>query len=320
MQADELITDPQELIQLLELDEISASDLLPAISLFPLRVPKAFAARIEKGNPHDPLLQQILPIHAELNQDDAYSIDPLNEKNVNPVPGLLHKYTGRVLIILSGACAIHCRYCFRRHFPYDENSPGSLGFEKILEYISRHQEISEVILSGGDPLMLNNKTLAKYISNLEKIPHVTILRFHTRIPVVLPSRIDDGLLEILTKSRFIVTCVLHVNHPNELDESVKRVTHQLKSRGVTLLNQAVLLKNINDNAETLIELSYKLYQCGVLPYYLHLFDKVLGAQHFDVPLAEAIRLHEKVGNKLPGYLVPKLVQEQPGATSKTVIS
>lgn len=319
MQADELITDPQELIEFLELDKLQVAELLPAMQLFPLRVPRSFAQRIEKGNIDDPLLRQVLPIDLELNIDENYCEDPLKEAKFNPVPGLLQKYHGRVLIILSGSCAIHCRYCFRRHFPYDDNNSGSLGFSRILDYIARRKEIVEVILSGGDPLILNNKSLSKYISSIEEIEHVKILRFHTRIPVVLPNRVNDGLIAILKKTRLQITCVCHVNHPNELDDSVRKATQKLIAIGVTLLNQSVLLKNINDDSQVLIALSKKLFECGILPYYLHLFDKVLGAQHFDVPIEEAKLLHQQLTAQLPGYLVPKLVQEQPGADSKVAL-
>lgn len=313
----DLITDPKELLALLELD----TALLPAAELaaqsFPLKVPRGYLARMQKGNPDDPLLQQILPLGLELSTLWAgYDTDPLQESRANPIPGLLHKYHGRVLITLTSACAIHCRYCFRRHFPYKENNPGKSGWEKIFAYIKHDTSISEVILSGGDPLAVSDALLKNFSDELSLISHVNILRLHTRFPVVLPERITAELLQWLTQLKLTPVIVLHVNHPNEINAPVRDALLILRQAGIQVLNQAVLLKGINDSAETLIALSQTLFSAGVLPYYLHRLDKVQGAAHFDVDLARAQELHAAIRNKLPGYLVPRLAWEEPGGQSK----
>lgn len=297
-------------------------DVVPTLdqkSEFALRVPRAFADRIEKGNPNDPLLKQILPLSQELENVAGFTKDPLAENDSNPLPGLLHKYKSRVLLTLSGACAVHCRYCFRRHFPYSDNNPGTKGWEPVFEYLINHPEVKEVILSGGDPLSVDDSLLENFIQRLENISSVKYLRIHTRLPIVIPARVTEELLKILSVTRFRVTMVLHSNHANEWDDSLKLPVAKLREAGVTLLNQAVLLRSVNDTLSSQIELSYRLFDYGILPYYLHLLDKVSGAAHFDVKKQVAIDLMKNMIENLPGYLVPKLVCESPHRASKVPI-
>ena len=310
------VSDPNKLWRELELDPIAISQM-PHVSAFPLRVPRGFLARMEKRNPRDPLLLQVLPTSQELITYPGYCLDPLNEKQANRISGLLHKYYGRVLVTLSGACAIHCRYCFRRHFPYDENTPGKEGWHRIFDYLESNTSITEIILSGGDPLMVKDTLLAEFIEQSETITHVKRLRIHTRLPVVIPERITSEFVNLLCKSRFLSTVVIHCNHPNEIDQSVISAFEPLRQSKITLLNQSVLLKNINDNAETLTHLSERLFEVGILPYYLNLLDRVEGAWHFEVNENEARNLVANLMRRLPGYLVPKLVREIPGALAKT---
>lgn len=312
----EAITDPEELLDQLALNP----NLLPAAQrvakLFPLRVPRNFAARIEKGNLTDPLLQQVLPLAAEEIITTGFSYDPLQEQSANPLPGLLHKYHGRVLLTITGACAINCRYCFRRHFPYTENRTGGKAWQNILAYIQADASISEVIFSGGDPLLASDHYLKKYIDDLADIAHVNTLRIHSRLPIVLPERITHDFLDQLSSTRLQTILVTHSNHANELDETVKQAIERLSDRKVHVLNQAVLLKGINDNLEALMNLSQRLFACGILPYYLHRLDKVQGAGHFAVSRAKAKQLIAALSERLPGYLVPKCVYEQAGEKSK----
>jgi L-lysine 2,3-aminomutase len=315
----DLITDPRELWALLELDPRQLPEAVAAAQLFPLKVTRSFVARMQKGNLNDPLLKQILPLGIELLPVSDYNSDPLQEMNANPIPGLLHKYYGRVLITLTSACAVHCRYCFRRDFPYQENNPGRLGWEKIFAYIGQNDTISEVILSGGDPLAVSDKLLKLFNDQLALIPHVKRLRIHTRLPIVLPERITPSLLEWITRSTLDVIVVVHANHPNEMTPDVKASLLALRHAGISVLNQSVLLKGVNDDAQTLISLSEVLFKAGVLPYYLHVLDKVPGAAHFDLPRSRARELHTALRHHLPGYLVPRLACEEPGELSKTLL-
>ncbi len=313
-----LIRDPAELLELLELDpQLLLEGALGGAEQFPLRVPRPYANRIEKGNPHDPLLRQVLPLGEELLAAPGYSCDPLEEADSNPCPGLIHKYRSRVLFIVSSNCAINCRYCFRRHFPYAENAPSRSQWQQALDYISADPSINEVIYSGGDPLAVADKQLAWLTQQIAQIPHITRLRIHTRLPIVVPSRLNAQCLDWLTDHRLQTVMVLHANHPNEIDSEVSRALQPLKQAGITLLNQAVLLKGVNDRAETLIELSETLFSNGIMPYYLHQLDKVAGAQHFAVGEQEALALQQQLLAALPGYLVPKLVREIAGRPSKT---
>jgi len=316
----DLITDPRELFKLLDLDPALLDASFAAAREFPLKVPRNFVARIQKGNIHDPLLRQILPLGAELNKTLGYEADPLHEANVNPIPGLLHKYYGRVLVTLTSACAVHCRYCFRRYFPYDENNPGTSGWEKIFSYLKFNTSINEVILSGGDPLAVSDKLLASFVTQLSLISNIKRLRFHTRLPIVMPERITDEFVNWLSQIKMDVIIVVHANHPNEINNEVKKSFLKLRDAKIVLLNQSVLLKNLNDDVDTLKELSETLFSAGVLPYYLHILDKVQGAAHFDIPLEKAFALHAELSKCLSGYLVPKLVCEEPGAPAKTLLS
>lgn len=315
-----LITDPQELLQLLALDMSLLSEAVAAANVFPLKVPRGYAARMQKGNPQDPLLRQVLPLGLELQMAEGYSADPLQEDKANPIPGLLHKYHGRVLVTLTSACAVHCRYCFRRYFPYENNNPGRLGWEKIVDYIQQNSTITEVILSGGDPLSVSDKLLTMFTDQLAVIPHLKRLRIHTRLPVVLPERITHDFIAWAKSLPWPLIIVIHSNHPQEINGEVREALQMLREANITLLNQTVLLRGINDDAAILAELSETLFEAGVLPYYLHVLDKVQGAAHFDLPATRAFELYTELQNILPGYLVPRLVSEQPGELSKTILS
>lgn len=310
------IRNPRELFELLELDPADLPSSLQAHGDFKLNVPRPYLAKIRRGDINDPLLAQVLPIGLELVPTADYSIDPLGENAANPVPGLIHKYYGRVLLVVSPACAIHCRYCFRRHFPYADNQPGRLQWQHALDYISAEPSISEVILSGGDPLAANDQHLHWLTTQIAAIPHVTRLRVHTRFPVVIPSRINDDCLHWLSETRLKTVVVLHVNHPNELGDDTQQAVARLKKAGIDVLNQAVLLNGVNDNADTLVKLSEQLFVHGILPYYLHVLDTVQGAAHFAVDPVRIHQLREQMLIRLPGYLVPKVVIEKPGAASK----
>lgn len=301
-----VIRDPAELMQILELD----SQQMPAnLSDFPLRVPRPFVDRMEKGNWQDPLLLQVLPQDRETDFQPGFSNDPLEEISQNPAPGIIHKYNGRVLLVVTGACAIHCRYCFRRHFPYEDNSPSQKQWQQSLEYIAQDNSISEVILSGGDPLAASDRLLTNLVEQLSEIPHLKRLRVHTRLPVVIPNRITEECLHWMTGTRLKPVVVLHSNHPQEIDQNVSDMVATLQQHHIPVFNQAVLLANINDNSDTLIELSETLFEAGITPYYLHLLDKVAGSAHFEVDEARAKRLMDDLLKALPGYLVPKLVRE-----------
>ena len=312
------ITDPEELLRLLDLPLDSLPASLMASQEFRLRVPRGFADRMRKGDPNDPLLRQVLPLAEELAETPGFSHDPLDELNAMPVAGVLHKYQGRILLTATGACAVHCRYCFRRHYPYSEANPGRAP-EQTFEYVRQHTEINEVILSGGDPLTLTDTRLGQLVARLESLPHITRLRIHSRVPVVLPERVDANLLEWLQMTRLQVVLVIHANHPNEIDASVREAMGTLKKIGITVLNQSVLLRGVNDNASTLAELSEALFNAGVLPYYLHQLDSVQGAAHYEVTDREAVKLINQLRTTLPGYLLPELVRELPGQSSKTPV-
>lgn len=312
------ITDPGQLLHELGLPP----DLLPAAlragRAFRLRVPRGFVARMQRGEAQDPLLRQVLPLGEELEEVEGYSNDPLQELSAMPVPGLLHKYQGRVLLTTTGACAVHCRYCFRRHYPYTEANPNREQ-QQTLDYLRRHTEIDEVILSGGDPLTLSDARLGQLVQVLESMPHLRRLRIHSRVPVVLPERVDNALLAWLQATRLQVVLVIHSNHANEIDATVQAAMQRLQAVGVSLLNQSVLLRGVNDRVDRLAALSEQLFAAGVLPYYLHQLDPVQGAAHFSVPDTEAKSLVNQLRNSLPGYLVPRLVREQAGYAAKTPV-
>ena len=275
---------------------------------------------MQPGDWFDPLLLQVLPLARESEQMPGYSEDPLRERDTNPVPGLIHKYHGRVLLIASPACAVHCRYCFRRHFPYDENTPSRTDWDQALDYIRQRSDIKEVILSGGDPLALNDKRLDTLIQAIAAIDHVTTLRFHSRLPVVLPARITPRFVNMLQALDKDVVFVIHSNHPAELGSALHEAMSRLRAAGVTLLNQTVLLRGVNDDAHALAKLSRGLFNSGVLPYYLHQLDRVEGAAHFEVSDDQARRLHRALLEQLPGYLVPRLVREDPDIVYKAPLA
>lgn len=313
------ITSPEQLLSLLDLDMNLLPDALRANNMFSLRAPLSYIRRMEPGNPNDPLLRQILPLGSECHDVDGYSLDPLAERSQKPCDGIIHKYRGRLLLIVSGACAVNCRFCFRRHFPYADNQLSSDNWKNAIDYIAADQSIHEVILSGGDPLAANDNRLAKMAIALNAIDHVKTLRIHTRLPIMIPSRISEEMLDWFARQRLKPVLVIHCNHPNEIDDEVRAALRKLQQAGVTLLNQSVLLKGINDSADTLAELSSVLFQANVLPYYLHLLDPVQGAAHFDVPEAEAVQLVSELKANCPGYLIPRLVREIPREPGKTWI-
>lgn len=306
--------------QLLTALELQATDFPKGLSQalsFPVLVPRPFVERMGKGDPRDPLLLQVLPLAAEDQLHPSFSLDPLGEQESNVATGVIHKYHGRVLLLAASGCAINCRYCFRRHFPYSENRLGRAQWQSALNYIAQDTSITEVILSGGDPLMLQDERLAELVAGIADITHVQRLRVHSRLPVVIAERLTDQLTDILTGTRLHSSLVLHVNHPRELTPLHAERLAKLRQAGVTLLNQTVLLKGVNDSAQVLIELSEQLFNHDVLPYYLHVLDRVQGAQHFDVTSAEAYTLYQQMLAQLPGYLVPKLVREEAGQAHKT---
>ncbi|AMW79268.1 EF-P beta-lysylation protein EpmB [Acinetobacter sp. TGL-Y2] len=317
-QLSELITDPLELLENLQLSpEQLLSGAILASKQFKLRVPRAFVGKMKVGDPLDPLLLQVLPHHLELEDHPGYVTDPLDEESANHIPGVLHKYQSRFLLTLTGACAVHCRYCFRRHFPYQENLPKNEDWLNIQNYLSAQTQINEVILSGGDPLTLSNRKLALWIERLESIAHIKILRIHSRVPIVIPNRLDDELVSLLKNSRLRIILVVHSNHAAELDDFTCLKLSHVAQQNILVMNQAVLLKGVNDSAQTLVDLSHRLFDANVLPYYLHVLDKVKGAHHFDLEAAKIDLIYKEVLANLPGYLVPKLVREIAGQQNKT---
>ncbi|MCG9513848.1 EF-P beta-lysylation protein EpmB [Acinetobacter pittii] len=317
-QLSDLITDPSELLSLLELSsEQLLSGAILASEKFKLRVPRAFVGKMNAKNPLDPLLLQVLPHHLELEEHPEFVTDPLGEEVANQLPGVLHKYKSRFLLTLTGACAVHCRYCFRRHFPYQENLPKNEDWLNIKNYIEANPNINEIILSGGDPLTLSNRKLALWLERLSSLKQIKILRIHSRVPIVIPNRIDEELISLLKNSRLRIVLVVHSNHASELDDFTCSKLLQLSEHHITVLNQAVLLKGVNDSAQTLVDLSYRLFEARVMPYYLHVLDKVKGAQHFDLDSSEIDEIYRDVLANLPGYLVPKLVREIAGEKNKT---
>lgn len=317
-QLSDLITDPLELLNLLELstDQLLSGAIL-ASEQFKLRVPRAFVGKMNVKNPFDPLLLQVLPHHLELEEHPEFVTDPLGEEAANQLPGVLHKYQSRFLLTLTGACAVHCRYCFRRHFPYQENLPKNDDWPNIKNYIEANPHINEIILSGGDPLTLSNRKIALWLERLSSLKQIKILRIHSRVPIVIPNRIDEELISLLKNSRLRIILVVHSNHASELDDFTCSKLLQLSAQHITVLNQAVLLKGVNDSAQILIDLSYRLFEARVMPYYLHVLDKVKGAQHFDLIPSEIDDIYRDVLANLPGYLVPKLVREIAGEKNKT---
>jgi EF-P beta-lysylation protein EpmB len=315
-----VISTAGQLLEMLGLQPEDVGYSAAACNDFALKVPLTFARRIRPGDPRDPLLLQVLARSEELTETAGFGPDPLGEVGAaNPARGIIHKYHGRVLLIISGGCAINCRYCFRRHFPYKENQNSRREWREALGYIRKDSDISEVIFSGGDPLLANDDYLGELVTQIAAIGHVRRLRIHTRLPVVIPDRVTPGLVEAITRQNLQTVTVIHSNHASEIDTAVEAALGHLSRAGITLLNQSVLLAGVNDNVPALTTLSERLFAAGVLPYYLHLLDRVQGAAHFDVPEARAAELVAGMTATLPGYLVPKLVREVSGAPSKVAV-
>ncbi len=314
-----VVTDPEKLLEMVNIAPDKYLTHFKARQLFPVRVPRPFINRIEKGNFNDPLLKQVMPLADEFIQADGYFTDPLEEHDT-VAEGLLHKYKHRVLMMVKTGCAVNCRYCFRRHFPYQDNSPNKLRWQSALNYIAKHTQVSEVIFSGGDPLMASDDHLQWLVEQLEQIPHLKRLRVHTRLPVVIPQRVTDELTKLLKNSRLKATMVFHINHANEIDENFQNSIEKLRAARIPLFNQSTLLKGVNDDVEVLVNLSEQLFDSGIQPYYLHMFDAVQGGAHFDVNEQQAVALVKAVMAILPGFLMPKLVREIAGEANKTAIN
>ncbi|PIE43903.1 MAG: EF-P beta-lysylation protein EpmB [Gammaproteobacteria bacterium] len=319
--ADSLNT-PEKLADYLALPaemRLSLDAIIDKLTDFPLRVPKPYADRMAKGDINDPLLRQVLPDARELSSSTVYVTDPLDEQGANVIPGLLHKYKSRALLILNGSCPVHCRYCFRRHFPYQDNRNATRDWSRAIRYLASDDAINEVILSGGDPLTCPDNYLRSLTDQLTTLPNIKRIRIHTRFPVVIPARVNQALLDWLSDMPTKKVMVLHINHPNELDSNLANALWRLRQTDTLLLNQAVLLKGINDTEAIQTDLCEKLFEAGVLPYYLHLPDKVTGAEHFDLETFTAQTIVHKLRANLPGFLVPRLVCEIPGQPSKTIL-
>lgn len=314
------VRDPDELLDLLELSDEWRAPARRAAQLFPLLVPRSFLQRMEPGNPRDPLLLQVLPLGAEEVVPEDFVLDAVGDQDAKRAPGLLQKYTGRALMIAAGACAVHCRYCFRRHYAYGEDPKRLVDWEPAFQVLREDASIHEIILSGGDPLMLTDRRLGQLCSQLQAIPHLRRLRVHTRLPIVLPERVTPSLLELLTAGPLTPIIVVHSNHPRELSGSCGQALRKLVLAGCTVLNQAVLLRGINDDVETLAELSERLVDLGVMPYYLHQLDRVIGTAHFEVPEARGLELIAALRPRLPGYAIPQFVREIAGAPHKVPIT
>lgn len=314
------VRDPLELCRRLQLPADCERAAIRAGRRFPVLVPLSYIARMELGNPRDPLLRQVLPWDDELSAATGFTADPVGDMAAQRAAGLLHKYLGRALMITTGLCAVHCRYCFRREYPYGQSPATATRWSAAAAEIARDPSLEEVILSGGDPLTLRDAQLADLVQMLARIPHLRRLRVHTRLPIMIPERVTDDLLAWLRGTRLTPIVVVHVNHPRELDADVAAALGKLADAGIPLLNQAVLLRGVNDHLDTLIELSQRLLDCRVLPYYLHQLDRVAGAAHFETPVEVGRRLIEEMTARLPGYAVPKYVREVPGAPAKQRIA
>jgi EF-P beta-lysylation protein EpmB len=316
------IRDPAELCRRLELDPdpglIDRTRSVPG--QFGLFVPLEFLQRMRPGRLDDPLLRQVLPLALEDQPAGEFVLDPVDDEAAKVQPGLLHKYHGRALLVVTGQCAVHCRYCFRQNYPYEEVRRGLEDFRPALQQLERDKSISEILLSGGDPLTLGDSRLRELIGELAAIDHIKRLRIHTRLPIVIPQRVTDELIECLSSTRLVSYVVIHANHAQELDEAVLSAATKLIDGGSVVLNQSVLLRGVNDSVEALVQLSEKLIEHRVLPYYLHQLDRVRGTAHFEVPEAEGHRLVSEIRKQLPGYAVPRYVREIPGESSKTPLA
>ncbi|MBI1314254.1 EF-P beta-lysylation protein EpmB [bacterium] len=318
------IRDPAELLCRLEVSQSLLPDGFLATSRevatdFPLLVPESYLGRMRRADPADPLLRQVLPIGEERRSVQGFSLDAVEDVEFRRSPGLLQKYAGRALLIAAGSCAVHCRYCFRRHYPYGDEPRRLDAWESAFRELEADTSITEVLLSGGDPLMLTDERLSEMVERLSAIPHLRRLRIHTRLPIVLPDRVTGGLLRILAETRLTPAVVVHANHAAELVDDCADSLQRLRATGLLVLNQAVLLRGVNDSVDALADLSESLIDLGVTPYYLHQLDRVAGAAHFEVPVARGRRLIHELRKRLPGYLVPRYVQEIAGEPYKTVI-
>ena len=309
-------TRAQDLLDYLQLSTKEVNSSKEAAQQFKCLVPLSFAQRMEKGNPRDPLLLQVLPVGEEMISVEGYAQDPVGDLQANPVPGLLHKYQGRVLLLTNSGCAGNCRYCFRRHFPYQENSLSLTQTQQAIDYIQQDESINEVIFSGGEPLLNSDERIASWIKQLAEIKHLSRIRFHSRLPIFLPERINTSFIDAVLATRLKPIMVVHSNHPTEINDAVQRSLLAMHDAGILVLNQSVLLKDINDNAGVLANLSERLFEAKTLPYYLHKLDQVQGAAHFHVDTDHSQSIYRDLSKLLPGFLLPRLVKEVPGAKSK----
>ena len=314
------VRDPGELCRLLDLPTRVGASAGRAQAGFPVFVPRTFLGRIRPGDPNDPLLLQVLPQEVERSHCEGFTGDPLGEAQATWAPGLLWKYQNRILMVATGACGVYCRFCFRRHFPFDNSPQGPRQWEPALERIAAEPSIHEVILSGGDPLVLNDERLEWLAGRLAQTPHLRRLRLHTRMPVMIPQRVNDELIGWLRGTRLTTIVVVHVNHPAEIDDAVAAALRRLVDAGVSVLNQSVLLGRVNDDVDVLVALCERLIDLGVMPYYLHQLDRVAGAAHFEVPESTGIKLIEQLRARLPGYAVPRYVRETPGEPNKVILA
>lgn len=318
-QVQDAIRDPETLFRRLQLPMTELAKATAAARDFPVFAPESYVARMESGNVSDPLLRQVLPVENELESPAGFSLDPVGDQLSKQQPGLIQKYRGRVLLITTGMCAIHCRYCFRRHYAYDEEPKSSEQWEPAVRHIENDKSLQEVILSGGDPLSLSDGRLSTLLHRLGQAKHLRRIRVHTRLPIVIPDRVTEDLIEWLTSTNMIPYLVLHANHANELSNEVVAKVDLLRRAGIILLNQAVLLRGVNDSVDAMAELCEKLSNIGVLPYYLNQLDRVKGAAHFEVPVETGKQLIRELQTRLPGYAVPRFVQEIAGAEHKVTL-
>jgi EF-P beta-lysylation protein EpmB len=314
------VRDPDELCRLLRLPAQYADQARAAARDFPLFVPRGYLARMRPGAIDDPLLRQVLPLEAELDEQPGFRADPVGDRAAIRSPGLVHKYRSRVLMVTTSACAVHCRYCFRRHFPYWEGPRSLDEWEPALQQIASDGSLREVIVSGGDPLMLSDAFLKELTARLARIGHLRRLRVHTRLPLMIPDRVTDALVALLRATRLTPFVVIHANHPRELDSGVAAALARFSDAGIPLLNQSVLLRGVNDDVETLAELCERLADLRVVPYYLHQLDRVAGAAHFEVSEARGRDLVAQLRARLSGYAVPRYVRETAGAASKLILA
>jgi EF-P beta-lysylation protein EpmB len=310
------IRQADELIDRLQLPHSLRESARRAANLFPVMVPESYLRRMRPGDPDDPLLRQVLPLDAERMETPGFSSDAVGDLSAQRAPGLLQKYSGRALLMVAGACAVHCRYCFRRQFPYHEVPRKLDDFEPAFAALQDDATIREIILSGGDPLMVSDRRLTELIARLADIPHLRRLRIHSRLPIVLPSRITTELLELLRATRLTPVMVVHANHPREIEGDCAEALRSVIRAGIPTLNQAVLLRGVNDRADVLTELCERLVDMGVMPYYLHQLDRVRGAAHFEVAEETGRALIRELRRRLPGFAVPRYVREQAGADHK----